>query len=130
MRHPVVRFDLPTAMRSTEIVVSSREPTHPAVISTGCGKGQCLAALTLMTPPTGAVVTLHSARVDLRRTSQIPPLFTMGFAMNRSHLNTVHSTPFVALVPLALGQPLPPANPGMTASPCERVATPEDRQEG
>lgn len=103
MSHPVVLFDLHTAMRSTEIVVSYREPTHPAVIPPGFRKGQRLADLALITQTTGAVVTLHHARVDLRVTSQIQHMFTMSFAMNRSYLNAIDSTPFIALVHLALG---------------------------
>ena len=130
MSHPVVLFDLQTAMRSTEIVVSYREPTHPAVIPPSFGKGQCLSDLTLIPQPTGAVVALHHARVYLRVPSQIQHMFKMGFAMHRSHLNAVHSTPFVALVHLSIGQPLTPAHPETTASPFERVATTEDLQEG
>jgi hypothetical protein len=128
--HPVVLFDLQTARRSTEIVGPYREPTHPAVIATGFGKGQRLADLPLMTQPTGAVVTRHDPRVYLRVTSQIPYMCKMGFAMNRSHLHALHSPPFVALVHLSIGQPLTPAHPWTTASSLERVATTEDRQAG
>jgi hypothetical protein len=117
-------------MRSTEIVVPYREPTHPAVIAAGFGKGQRLSDLPLLTPPTGAVVTLHYTRVDLRVTSQIPYMVKMGFAMNRSHLNAVHSTPFGALVHLSIGQALTPANPWTTAAPWERGATTADLPEG
>ena len=109
MRHPVVLLDLQTAMRSAEIGVSYREPTHPAVIATGFGKGQCLAHLGLMTQTTGAVVTFDHAGVDLRVTQRIQPVLKTRFAMHRSHVNMITPTAFVTLFDVTIGQILAPA---------------------
>ena len=68
MGHLVCLIDFQTAVKPTEIVEAHRQPTHPAVIAPGFRKRQGLADFTLVTEPTGAVVTLYHTRVDLRVT--------------------------------------------------------------
>ena len=112
----------------TELVKPHQELTHPAVIPISLGTGQGLVPLALVTPTTGAVMTLDHSGVNGVVTPQLQPGFKRSLTRDDTPSHGIDSISWVTLCHWSLGESRTTATYGTTASPWGRVTTPNDLQ--
>ena len=75
------------------------------------------------------MVALDSTGVDLLIAQQIPHLFKTRLTMHRTDFNMIHSSAFIPLFDLTIGQALTPANHRQTAFTLSRVTPTQNCQQ-